>query len=90
MDVRSVSDVAAMIRGRRRDLGLTQAALAQMIGASRKWVGELENGKVTAELGLVMRAFDALGLEVDVGAARRGRTDGIDLDEIIVEHGGDD
>jgi len=87
----SVHDFATIIRGRRHELGLTQAALADRAGVSRKWVHELEGGKLTAELGLVIRALHALGLEVDVRdtASSPGDRRGVDLDEILRRHGAD-
>lgn len=62
-------DVGATIREHRNVLGLTQAQLADKIGVTRQWVIEIEQGKPRAELGLVMRALNALGivLRVDDG-----------------------
>jgi len=62
MKIYSIADVAATVRGRRQDLGLTQAALAERTGISRKWIYQFESGKPTAELGLVLRVLEALGL----------------------------
>ncbi|HEY7933333.1 MAG TPA: helix-turn-helix transcriptional regulator [Solirubrobacteraceae bacterium] len=67
MRIRSIRDLAAAIRGRRRELGLTQADLAMRAGVSRKWVYEFEAGKPAAELQLILRVMDALGLALDVG-----------------------
>jgi transcriptional regulator with XRE-family HTH domain len=51
----------------RRDAGLTQAQLAERAGVSRRWIGELEAGKRPgAELSLVMRTADALGLQLSL------------------------
>jgi HTH-type transcriptional regulator / antitoxin HipB len=66
MRVYSIADVAATIRGRRQDLGLTQAALAERTGISRKWIYQFESGKPTAELGLVLRVLEALGLIFEI------------------------
>lgn len=52
------------IRRRRRELGYTQAKLAELIGANRRAVGELERGKGTSYLGLSLAAAEALGLDV--------------------------
>ncbi len=88
MRASSVNDIAAIVRGRRRDLGLSQSALAEMVGVSRKWVSEFEGGKASAELGLVMRSLEILGLNIDVSDRVPVRS-GIDLDELISEHGRD-
>lgn len=66
MPVRSIRDVALKARGRRLDLGLSQAELAQKAHVSRKWIYQFEQGKQTAELGLVLRVLDALGLTLEL------------------------
>ena len=50
---------------------MTQAAFAAEMGVSRKWLSEVENGKQTVELGLVLAVFRRLGL--DLVAAERPR-----------------
>lgn len=60
-----VRDLALCVRDRRRQLGMTQAELADAAGVSRRWLSSLEAGKATAEIGLVLRALDALGLVLD-------------------------
>ncbi len=54
--------IGALIRDRRRALGLDQAELAARIGVSRLWVNQIERGKPGAGLGLVLRALAALGV----------------------------
>lgn len=66
MKVHSVNDVAAAVRRRRLDRGLSQSELTQLSGISRKWISEFEAGKATAEFALVMRVLEALGLGVDL------------------------
>ena len=44
--------------------GMTQAELAVKAGVTRKWLSQAENGKRTAELGLVCRVVDVLGCEI--------------------------
>jgi HTH-type transcriptional regulator/antitoxin HipB len=81
----SLHDLAAAVRGRRRELGLSQAQLATRAGASRAWVNAFESGKPTAELRLVLAAVDALGLELVLGTRENGpRGDAtVDLDELL-------
>lgn len=62
--------IGAAIRARRRRLGITQDDLASSIGVSRRVIGQLENGKETVHLGIVLRAARAVGL--DVGVKPRG------------------
>jgi HTH-type transcriptional regulator/antitoxin HipB len=66
---RSINDVAAAVRGRRKDLGLNQAELARRVGVSRKWIYEFEGGKPKAEFALVLRVLDELGLTLDINDA---------------------
>jgi HTH-type transcriptional regulator / antitoxin HipB len=67
MKIKSIRNLAAAVRGRRRDLRLTQAELAKRAGVSRKWVYEFEAGKPTAELQLILRVLDVLGLTLELG-----------------------
>lgn len=62
MLLRSPRDVGLLIRDRRRSLHLSQAELARRIGASRHWVMDLEAGKRSVELGLVLASLAALDL----------------------------
>jgi HTH-type transcriptional regulator/antitoxin HipB len=90
MKIRSINDFAGAVRGRRKDLGLSQAELAARAGTSRKWVYQFEAGKPTAELRLILRVLDALGLGLDVTHGERtaeGQS-ATDLDALIEEHRG--
>ena len=66
MTVRSIRDLAAAVRGRRIDLGMSQADLASRARVSRKWIYEFEAGKSTAEVGTLLRVLDALGLGLEL------------------------
>ena len=66
MRVRNSNDIGALIRDHRRRLGLTQEALAERVGVSRQWLGDVERGKASAELGLVLRVVNALGVRLVV------------------------
>jgi HTH-type transcriptional regulator/antitoxin HipB len=55
------------IRLKRQEKGLSQSAFAAQIGVERKWVIRLESGNPKAELGLVLRALDALDLRASLG-----------------------
>lgn len=54
--------LGAAIRLRRKEKGLTQIELAKLLGAERKWVLNLESGNSKAEIGLILRAIEVLGL----------------------------
>jgi|SRR6185437_11536120 HTH-type transcriptional regulator/antitoxin HipB len=55
------------VRLKRQEKGLSQSALAAQLGVERKWVIRLESGNPKAELGLVLRALDALDLRASLG-----------------------
>ena len=69
MIIRTPADLGAAIRAGRRALGSDQAGLAARVGVQRQWVIKIELGKSTAEVGLVLRTLNALGLEVEVGGS---------------------
>jgi HTH-type transcriptional regulator/antitoxin HipB len=87
MLVRTPADLGAAIRDRRRQLGLDQATLARRIGVSRQWIIGIERGRSRAELGLVLRALDALGIRLNIApdeAADRSATRSpVDIDAIV-------
>jgi DNA-binding XRE family transcriptional regulator len=67
MDVTSEpAGLGTAIRSRRRQLGITQEDLASSIGVSRRVIGQLESGKETVQVGIVLRAARAVGLNVGV------------------------
>ena len=68
--VTSIRDLAATVRGRRKELGLSQADVARSARVSRQWVSEFEAGKPTAELWLVIRLLNALGLNLSIDDTR--------------------
>jgi HTH-type transcriptional regulator/antitoxin HipB len=65
MLIRTPADLGAIIRNRRKRLGLGQAALATKIGTSRQWIVGIERGHSRAELGLVLRTLDTLGIRLE-------------------------
>ena len=85
MLVRTPADLGAVIRERRRQLKLDQATFAKRIGVSRQWVIQIEHGHARAELGLVLRAIDALNVALDanIQQTNRRRADAIDIDAIV-------
>ena len=87
MRVHSIRDAAVAVRGRRTDLKLSQAELAERVGVSRKWIYEFESGKPRAEFGLVIRVLEALGLSLDLDQSpdvtRSGLHGSADLDALL-------
>jgi HTH-type transcriptional regulator / antitoxin HipB len=62
MKLRTPADFGALVRDRRRKNGLNQQELARKAGVGRQWLVELEKGKPSAPLALVLRTLDALGI----------------------------
>lgn len=58
------AELGRLIRQAREAMDLTQAQFADMAGVGRRFVSELENGKATLELGKVMAACAAAGLDL--------------------------
>jgi y4mF family transcriptional regulator len=87
MFIRTPADLGAVIRDRRKHLKLDQAAFARRIGVSRQWIIQIEHGHPRAELGLVLRALDALDIRLDASAGepRRRRSGAIDIDAIVAK-----
>ena len=88
MLVRTPADLGAVLRDRRKQLKLNQAAFAKKIGVSRQWVIEIERGHPRAELALVLRAIDALNLRLDAGTHTPNhgpRRNSVDIDAIVAK-----
>src|SRR5258708_19650701 len=68
--------LGAAIRLKRKEKHLTQSELAKLLGAERKWVINLESGNSKAEIGLVLRALEALNLRASLTDAHKPRTPG--------------
>jgi len=84
MLIRTTRNLAHLIRDRRTRLALTQANLAELAGVSRKWIVDLEAGRRTGDISLILRTLRALDLDIEVrDRVKRARSSDIDLDEII-------
>jgi HTH-type transcriptional regulator/antitoxin HipB len=85
--IRNAADVGAIIRDRRRKLGLDQSALARRVGVSRQWIVDIEKGKPRAGIELVLRTLAALGVSLAPADRprhrRRAAAAAVDLDAII-------
>ena len=66
MRVNTATELGHLVRDKRKQQNLTQAQLANKIGVSRKWLIDLESGKATAEVSLVLRTLRSLGIEMEV------------------------
>ena len=91
MFVRSIGELAAQVRGRRIQIGLSQDQLATRAAVSRQWVNKFEAGRQHAELGHLLRVLDALDLQLDVSprsVSPASPAGAVDLDAILESHRG--
>lgn len=64
--IQSLDDLAEFIRKHRKSLGMTQADLAGASGLGVRFIGDLERGKPTCEIGKTLQALTMLGIELHV------------------------
>jgi HTH-type transcriptional regulator / antitoxin HipB len=87
MQIKTPADFGALIKSRRKALKIDQAGLANAIGVSRQWVVAVEKGQAGAEIGLVLRALNHLGLRIgslsEGAAGSRAKHPSIDLNAIV-------
>ncbi len=62
--VDNVALLGAVVRAKRRSLGLTQAEAAALSGVGNRFLSELERGKASCELGKSLQVLTRLGVEV--------------------------
>jgi HTH-type transcriptional regulator/antitoxin HipB len=79
--IRTPADLGAVIRDRRRRMKMGQQALADKVGVSRQWVVEVEKGKPRAEVALILRTLDTLGVTLSSAEAQPSTSS--DIDQIV-------
>lgn len=62
--VRTPADVGALVRDARVQQGVDQTETAGLSGVGVRFLGELERGKPTLRLGLVLQVLGRLGMDV--------------------------
>ena len=90
MWARTAAEIGKIIRAARLRRKLSQAELARLLGTTQAWISEVEKGKDTAQIGLVLRALNRLGVRLrtdagpkNAGAAGGSLEKGVDLGRII-------
>jgi DNA-binding XRE family transcriptional regulator len=56
--------IGSIIKDRRNALRLTQGKLAETLGYSRVYVGQVERGKETVRVDMLFQIFDSLGITI--------------------------
>jgi HTH-type transcriptional regulator / antitoxin HipB len=87
MIVKNPKELGHLVRDYRSKKSLSQANLAAEVGVSRKWIIDLEAGKRTTDLSLVLRTLNVLGIELDARnrSGRQPKHGAYDIDAIIEE-----
>lgn len=75
MRLRTPRDIGAIIRERRRALGIDQGELAKRVGVSRLWINQVERGKPRASLNLVLRTLSTIGVKIITDTEERPSED---------------
>ena len=71
--VTTPKDLGAMVRAVRREAGIDQAKAAGLAGVGTRFLGDVERGKPTLRLGLVLQVLERLGLELTIARRTGGR-----------------
>ena len=64
MKITDAKSYGEAIRNRRKELGYTQAYLAEFTGFSVSFISDLERGKATAEIGKAIYLANLLGMDL--------------------------
>ena len=65
MRIKTVEMLGELVRDQRKRRGWSQTRLAEKAGVSRLWIGHLERGKGSVELGLVLKTLRVLDLNLE-------------------------
>lgn len=64
--IKSTADIGAAIRHKRKKDGLKLADVAGLCNVGYRFLSDIENGKPTARLGMVLQVINTLGLEIEL------------------------
>lgn len=59
-------NIGIMVRKTRKQLGVTQKALALTSGTGLRFITDLENGKVTCQIGKTLSVLRTLGIKLEL------------------------
>jgi len=64
MNIVTTEELGSAVRMRRKQLKVTQKALAMTCGTGLRFIGDLEKGKPTCQIGKTLQVLQALGLSL--------------------------
>ncbi len=70
MKITDAASLGNAIRLRRKELKYTQGYISEITGLSISFLSDLENGKLTCEIGKTIEVINLLGLDILVEARR--------------------
>lgn len=68
-------DLGRLVKKERKAMGLTQAELALTSGTGVRFIGDLENGKSTCQIGKTLTVLNTLGLRVTLSSPQSPEKD---------------
>ncbi len=71
--IATTRDLGAAVRAVRIEAGLDQATAAGLAGVGTRFLGDVERGKPTSRIGLVLQVLERLGLELTISRRVGGR-----------------
>jgi y4mF family transcriptional regulator len=63
--MKTTAQIGTAIRTRRKHLKITQKELAMTCGTGLRFIGDLEKGKPTCQIGKTLQVLQALGLAIE-------------------------
>ena len=70
MKITDTASLGNAIRSRRKELNYTQGYISEITGLSVSFLSDLENGKLTCEIGKTIEVINLLGLDILVETRR--------------------
>lgn len=73
-EAQDLKELGNLLRLRRKEMGVTQEQAAALCNVSPRFIGEVERGKATAEIGKVLQLIRGYGLRITICDRKLGET----------------
>jgi HTH-type transcriptional regulator / antitoxin HipB len=84
MRIRTRAELGALIRDQRNERRLSQKELASEAGVSQHTITDIESGKVSPTIDVVLRCLTALGVGIDITDIPKSEGEAHELLESII------